>query len=173
MKKIIWGILLGIGLFVYALGGSITEKVTWTDTFLFLRGDAEAVDTTDTFFYELAYDMSPYRVVKLFYQANMTTRIVDTLDSLMHCSMFVDIQTGTGSKEGYWGTLKTLIITGDSLYSTSGWDLDYTLGADSVDKFLRFVSRIKTQASDSGDSAAEKIANAYTAEHLLEILGRE
>lgn len=173
MKKFVWGALLGIGLFVYAFGGSITEKAEWTDTFTYLMGDSTMTDTTDTFFTEFAYDLSRYRTVKIFYQADMTTRIVDTLDSLMSCSVWVDVQTGTGSAEGYWNTLTTFIITGDSLYTTDGWDLKYVTLVDSIDKYLRCRSRIQTQDSDSGGTLSEKIANDYTIEHTLEILARE
>jgi len=169
MKKIVWGILLGIGLVAYVMAGSITEKVTWTDTFAYLKGDSTVTDTVDTFFTEFSYDMSAYRVTKLFYQPDVT------FGGMSSCSAWVDVQTGTGSEEGYWRTLTTFIITGDSLYSTSGWDLRYTVVVDSVDRYLRFVSRIQTQDSDSGASDGEKVKgdSTYTISHTLEILARE
>lgn len=174
MKK--WVLLamlvLAMAICVFA-GDSYFETRTLTTTFTYLGGDSTVASYYDTTYMPLvftAHPLSQYRFNKLQYQANVTW------GGMSNCTTWVQIQQGPGSHvsdDGTYDTLQSFVITDDSLYTTSGYDLIYTWGADSIKPHVRLRFIVRTDADDSGASAGEKVDSSYTIAHTIHAWGRD
>jgi hypothetical protein len=144
--------------------------------FFFLGGDSTQTTVIDTTFKYGDVDLTPYRSVKFLYQADVA------YGSLASCTNFVDLQVGTANGissdgPGYWKTLTTWVITGDSLYSTTGYNLIYNVPADSALSAYRLRYRTKTVLADSGDGwynhGSERVATRNYINGTMEVIGRQ
>lgn len=151
----------------YVMGAGLDDHRTWTTSFVFLGGDSTAASATDTSYHEMPSNFIGARFARFYYQADVTW------GGMSNCSAFVDWQTGTGGLDGNWQTLRIDTITGDSLFSTSGYDLEYVPSVDSLRKYFRFRFRVQTDADDTGASAGEKVDSTYTISNTLDYFTRE
>lgn len=167
MKRIVWLCLLIAGLWAIVMGGGFTTVTkSVSNTFTFLGGDSTNHIYTDTFYYELPDDFSGYRFLKVYYQCDVAW------GDMSNGTSFVDLQTGTGSREGYWTTLTTWTITDDSLITTSGYDLVYALLADSVENHLRLRIRMQTDSSGNAD-LTDFIDSTWTMTDYIQVMARD
>ena len=167
MKRIILLAMLVLATVIYVWAGSYKETRTWTDTFTYLQGDSTVADTTEVFYYEPNFPAYKYRFNKLQYQADVT------FGGMTVCTALVTLEQGPGTTDNPYDTIKTFIITGDSTYATTGYNLIYTWLADSAKPDIRIKVTVMTDADDSGASAGEKVDSSYTIAHTIHAWGRD
>ena len=123
--------------------GYKTPLKTITMTHTFLGGDSTNAVYIDTQYYQLPEDFSGFRFIKTFYQS-------PSIDSagLGGCTSWVDIQTGLGnSPGGYWNNIVTYVITDESTFATSGYDLVKVWAVDSALSNIRLRFRIQSDSA--------------------------
>jgi len=160
-------LLLLVGVAVYVCGAGYNETRTSTTTFTFLRGDSTVTDTAETSYVDLNIPTGNYRFNKLTYQADVAW------GGMANCSAFVMLEQGPGSDVAPFDSIQTFVITGDSLYSTGGYDLVYTWSADSAKPHVRLRVIVRTDDDDTGASAGEKVDSSYTINHTIEAWGHD
>lgn len=166
-KTTIYIALLALCAAIFLIGAGSFERDTWTTSFTYLGGDSTETAVVDTSEYYINRSYEDCRAGKVFYQADMS------VGGMSSCSIWVDLYNGTGPwRTGYWKSLGTFVITDDSLYSTTGYDLLVTIPYDSLLPYFKIRTRAQTQDSDSGAYDGEKVDSVYSISHSVEVLAR-
>lgn len=162
MKRWIMLFLLLVGMVVFVNGERL--HVELADSVTFLGGDSTNENYTDTLYYEFPLDVSDFRFCKILYQS-----LPDT-GELLYCSTWVSFQTGTGGLDGLWQTIGAeMIITDDSNFTTTGYNLINSMSTDSLLNFLRMRVIMYTDSTGE-DSLTPHIADNYIQNHTVDVI---